>query len=229
MRAGTESRIQLCAERTRADDSVIPAPRVLPAGIRDPGDLVERGVLRAAVAGDPDAVRAVLAEVQILGRRLSRARLGSRDDGRTDVDDVTQEICLAAVRALRGFDADGALPLRAVVIGIARHKIADAVRAAARNRTDAVAEVPDAVDQAPRPEDLALAAEDAATVTRLLATLDPRQAEILVLRIVGGLSAEEVARSFGSTAGAVRVAQHRALAALRLALAASGGLSPAPV
>ena len=42
-----------------------------------------------------------------------------------------------------------------------------------------------------------------------------KQREILVLRVVVGLSAEETAEAVGSTPGAVRVAQHRALARLR--------------
>ena len=46
-----------------------------------------------------------------------------------------------------------------------------------------------------------------------------KQREIVVLRVVVGLSAEETAEAVGSTPGAVRVAQHRALARLRKALA----------
>ena len=45
--------------------------------------------------------------------------------------------------------------------------------------------------------------------------LPEKQREILVLRVVVGLSAEETAEAVGSTPGAVRVAQHRALARLR--------------
>jgi RNA polymerase sigma-70 factor (ECF subfamily) len=54
----------------------------------------------------------------------------------------------------------------------------------------------------------------------LLRVLPVRQREILVLRVVVGLSAEETAEAVGSTPGAVRVTQHRALARLRRALAA---------
>lgn len=49
----------------------------------------------------------------------------------------------------------------------------------------------------------------------LLRILPDKQREIVVLRIVVGLSAEETAGVVGSTAGAVRVAQHRALTRLR--------------
>jgi RNA polymerase sigma-70 factor (ECF subfamily) len=52
-------------------------------------------------------------------------------------------------------------------------------------------------------------------MSRLLEQLPEKQREIIVLRVVVGLSAEETAEAVGSTPGAVRVAQHRALARLR--------------
>jgi len=50
------------------------------------------------------------------------------------------------------------------------------------------------------------------------ATLGPDDREILELRVVGGLDAEEVGLVVGKRAGAVRMAQSRALARLRAAL-----------
>nr|CTQ93138.1 RNA polymerase sigma-70 factor [Kibdelosporangium sp. MJ126-NF4] len=55
---------------------------------------------------------------------------------------------------------------------------------------------------------------------QLLDVLPDKQREIVVLRVVVGLSAEETAEAVGSTPGAVRVAQHRALARLRKTLSA---------
>jgi RNA polymerase sigma-70 factor (ECF subfamily) len=52
--------------------------------------------------------------------------------------------------------------------------------------------------------------------------LPDKQREILILRVVVGLSAEETAEAVGSTPGAVRVAQHRALARLKSAIVAAG-------
>ena len=54
----------------------------------------------------------------------------------------------------------------------------------------------------------------------LLKVLPDKQREIVVLRVVVGLSAEETADAVGSTPGAVRVAQHRALSRLRKTLGA---------
>jgi RNA polymerase sigma-70 factor (ECF subfamily) len=58
---------------------------------------------------------------------------------------------------------------------------------------------------------------------RLLATLPDKQREIIILRVVVGMSAEEVAEAVGSTPGAVRVAQHRALAKLKSEISTGGG------
>ncbi len=44
-----------------------------------------------------------------------------------------------------------------------------------------------------------------------IATLPPDQAEVVLLRILGGLSVREVAAITGKRPGTVRVLQHRAL------------------
>jgi RNA polymerase sigma-70 factor (ECF subfamily) len=59
-------------------------------------------------------------------------------------------------------------------------------------------------------------------MAKLLQVLPEKQREILILRVVVGMSAEETADAVGSTAGAVRVAQHRALARLKSELTANG-------
>jgi RNA polymerase sigma-70 factor (ECF subfamily) len=128
------------------------------------------------------------------------------------------------VHALPRYE-DCGRPFLAFVYGIARNKVADARRAVARNREDAVETVPDG-PSAPGPEVTVLADDLGSRVSELLAGLPDRQREILVLRVVVGLSAEATAQATGSTAGAVRVAQHRALAKLRAtALAGDAALA----
>ena len=51
--------------------------------------------------------------------------------------------------------------------------------------------------------------------TALMHTLTPRQREIIRLRLVVGLSAQETANRLGMAPSAVRLAQHRALDHLR--------------
>jgi RNA polymerase sigma-70 factor (ECF subfamily) len=69
---------------------------------------------------------------------------------------------------------------------------------------------------------MALDAESSARMNDLLRVLPEKQREILILRVVVGMSAEETAEAVGSTAGAVRVAQHRALARLKAEIIATG-------
>ena len=76
--------------------------------------------------------------------------------------------------------------------------------------------LPDTADTGLGPEGRAMRNSDAATARRLLDLLPPHQRELLVLRVAVGLSAEETGAVLGMTAGAVRVAQHRALARLRV-------------
>ena len=110
----------------------------------------------------------------------------------------------------------------AFVYGIASHKVADAHRNAGRNKADPMAEVPDVISTDNGPEQQALDSEASRQMNDLLSTLPDKHREILILRLVVGLSAEETAAAVGSTAGAVRVAQHRAIAKLKTQVAKAG-------
>jgi RNA polymerase sigma-70 factor (ECF subfamily) len=174
-----------------------------------PDELVAR-----AMTGDPQAVGTVIALIRPMVVRYCRARLGRMDRSSVSADDVAQEVCLAVLTALPGYRVQGR-PFLAFVYGIASHKVIDAHRAATRNRSEPVADIPDAVESSDGPEQRALRIELSSEMGKLLETLPEKQREILVLRVVVGLSAEETAEAVGSTPGAVRVAQHRALARLR--------------
>ncbi|OZM72052.1 RNA polymerase subunit sigma [Amycolatopsis antarctica] len=169
------------------------------------------------MTGDRAAVERLLAYVRPLVMRYCRARVGRQERSFASADDVAQEVCLAVLTALPSYRDQGR-PFLAFVYGIAAHKVADAHRAAARNRSEPVAEVPDEVEVGVGPEQRALQSELNERMTRLLHVLPDKQREIVVLRVVVGLSAEETADAVGSTPGAVRVAQHRALARLRRVL-----------
>ncbi len=155
--------------------------------------------------------------------RYCRARVGGQEKTFASADDVAQEVCLAVLTALPSY-RDRGRPFLAFVYGIASHKVADAHRSSARNRTEPVPEVPDSPEPADGPEQQAMQGELAERMNKLLETLPDKQREILVLRVVVGLSAEETAEAVQSTPGAVRVAQHRALSRLRNVLASEGVL-----
>lgn len=61
------------------------------------------------------------------------------------------------------------------------------------------------------PEARALMASESDAALAHIATLPPDQAEVVLLRVVAGFNAGEVAAIVGKKAGAVRVLQHRAL------------------
>jgi RNA polymerase sigma-70 factor (ECF subfamily) len=183
------------------------------------GDGVGATTVGAAVGGDLPSLERLLAWLRPLVLRYCRARVGRYERSFASADDVAQEVCLAVLTALPGYRDQGR-PFLAFVYGIAAHKVADAHRAVARNRAEPVAEVPDMPELAAGPEQHAMRGELTSRMAVLLRVLPAKQREILVLRVVVGLSAEETAEAVGSTPGAVRVTQHRALARLRRALAA---------
>lgn len=185
-----------------------------------PGERLDAAVA-LAVAGDRDALREVLATIRPVVVRYCRARIGTAERSGLSADDVAQEVCLAAMTALPRYQDQGR-PFLAFVYGIAAHKVADAHRASARNRAEPTDEVPERYSLDSGPEQRAIDADSAARMDALLKILPEKQREILILRVVVGLSAEETAEAVGSTAGAVRVAQHRALTKLRTEITATG-------
>lgn len=185
-----------------------------------PGERLDAAVAEA-VAGSRDALREVVATIRPVVVRYVRARVGTAERSGLSADDVAQEVCLAAIQALPRYRDQGR-PFMAFVYGIASHKVADARRAAARNRSDPTDAVPERFSLDSGPEQLAIQSDSAARMNKLLAVLPEKQREILTLRIVVGLSAEETADAVGSTPGAVRVAQHRALARLKSEIASAG-------
>ncbi len=179
-------------------------------------------VVADAVNGDRGALQEVLATIRPIIVRYCRARVGATERSGLSADDVAQEVCLAAITALPRYKDQGR-PFLAFVYGIAAHKVADAHRAAGRNRADPMDVVPERSTGEAGPEQLAIDSEQSARMKELLQILPEKQREILVLRVVVGMSAEETADAVGSTAGAVRVAQHRALARLKSEIVATGG------
>jgi RNA polymerase sigma-70 factor (ECF subfamily) len=172
------------------------------------------GYLSAAIHGDRGAVDYILRIIRPLVLRYCRVRLGRTTQTYATADDVAREVCMAVLTTLSGYRDQGR-PFLAFVYGIAAHKVTDAQRQAQRNKSEPVADVPDNVDISASAEQHVLLFESTSGTQRLLEMLTDKEREILILRVVNGLSSEETAQAVGSTAGAVRIAQHRALARLR--------------
>jgi RNA polymerase sigma-70 factor (ECF subfamily) len=178
-----------------------------------------------AAQGRQDAIEALLRHFRPAIVRYCRARLTQTQTGGQDADDLAQEVCLALLAALPSYQ-DMGRPFGAFVFAIAAHKVADAARGAARSPLP-VPVLPDLPDRCLGPEELVVAGVDARRARVLLARLPAGQRRLLLLRVVGGLSAEDTGYVLDMTPGAVRVAQHRALIRLR-ALAARDHAAPCP-
>ena len=166
-----------------------------------------------AARGQPAAIDSLLRQIRPMVVRYCRARLSRVSGHYQAADDVAQEVCMAVLTALPRYREMGR-PFASFVFGIASHKVADAMRSAARLAIP-TSDLPDGPDQRPGPEETAVAYMEAEHARALLAMLPANQRELLVMRLLSGLSAEETGRALGMSAGAVRVAQHRALARLR--------------
>jgi RNA polymerase sigma-70 factor, ECF subfamily len=188
--------------------------RAAPTSRRSNAPAIPDELVAAAMTGDRAATARLLEVLRPLVARYCRGKLGPVDRSFLSADDVAQEVCLAVLGALPTYRVQGK-PFLAFVYGIASHKVVDAHRAVTRGKTDPVADVPDVIESAAGPEQQAMRGELSAQLRTLLEELPEKQREILVLRVVVGLSAEETAEIVGASPGAVRVAQHRALTRLR--------------
>ncbi|MEU5695617.1 RNA polymerase sigma factor ShbA [Actinosynnema sp. NPDC020468] len=221
----TEVEVDAFHDRGRSDR---PDVRLVPGEVRDDAPVSRSWLAEAdltalvdrALLGDPRAIEQLLVRIQPLVLRYCRARVGSRERTLVSAEDIAQEVCLAVVSALGKYRYEPGSFL-AFVYGIAAHKVADARRRAVRSRSEVMPELPDTPTMEDGPEQRAMNGEMIEHVTHLLRRLPERQREILVLRVAVGLSAEETAAAVGSTPGAVRVAQHRALARMREMFAAA--------
>ena len=175
------------------------------AGLRD---LTSR-----AARGQPAAIESLLEHIRPMIVRYCRARLGRVAGHYQVADDVAQEVCIAVLSALPRY-RDMGRPFASFVFGIAAHKVADAMRSAARLAVP-TEDLPDGPDEQPGPEETVVAYLEAERARALLGRLPVHLRELVILRVVTGLSAEETGNVLGMSAGAVRVAQHRALARLR--------------
>ena len=171
-----------------------------------------RRVVDAARAGDSAAWEKLYLSLYPRLRGYFVRRLGFEH-----ADDAVSETLTRAVTSIHRFEWSDA-GFDGWVFGIARHVSADHHRNADRTRryrhigrlfSGGKSDGTDPVDQ-----DM-LIGDDQALIRRLFTRLSPEEQEVLELRVIAGLSSEQVGEALDRKPGAVRTAQSRALAHLR--------------
>lgn len=146
----------------------------------------------------------------------------------TEAEDLASEAWLDLANALRRFEGDER-GLRALAFTIARRRLVDLQRRRARHPS-----VPIEVDGVVTEgwvgdvEEEAMTALATEAALARVAALPPDQAEVILLRVLGGLPVAEVARIVGKRPGTVRVIQHRALRRLAEQITGDGVTGWAP-
>src|SRR5882757_2154087 len=144
-----------------------------------------------------------------------------RANGAPDPEDVLSEVFLRVARDIARFDGEEP-GFRSWVFTIAHHRLIDARRHSARRPVELSAEPPEPRGRADDAADEALARIGVEEVRLVLAELSEEQRAVLLLRVIGDLTIEDVAKAVGKRPGAVKALQRRGLAAVKRALARKG-------
>jgi RNA polymerase sigma factor (sigma-70 family) len=155
-------------------------------------------------------------------RELAPSVIGYlRGRGARDPEDLAGEVFLQVVRDLAAFDGNER-EARAWVFAIAHNRMLDDWRRAGRRPVEMGFETAPEDGAVENAEESALRRVSADRVLHILGELTHEQQEVLLLRVLGDLTVDEVARIIGKSSGAVKALQRRGLEAARLALSDGG-------
>ena len=143
-----------------------------------------------------------------------------RLDDRRDAEDLTEEVFLRVWQSLPNYREQG-VPFLAFLFRIARNAVIDFYRSSKSSAHQESIEDNPLQDLRSDPGEQAITNLEHQELRRILDTMREDYRMVLVLRFLSELSPEETAQVMGRSTGAVRVLQHRALAALRSILEGS--------
>jgi len=176
-------------------------------------------LMRSAQDGDSSAYAALLNEVAPLMRQTVRRRFGFLQP--QDIEDLVQDVLLSLHAARSTYDP--ARPFLPWLMAIARNRMADGARRHARRSANEVADGR-LLETFPAEDTNMLLSRygDAEALAQAMADLPPGQRQAIELLKLRELSLKEAAAASGTSVGALKVAVHRGIAALRKALGAKG-------
>jgi RNA polymerase sigma-70 factor (ECF subfamily) len=177
-----------------------------------------RTLMRATQAGDRDAYAELLEDLVPYIRRIVRYR--RRFLRPEDVEDAVQDVLLSLHAVRTTYDARR--PFMPWLLAIVRNRLADRARRDIRRARHEVPGSDPDVTFTPEPANTPYEEfGDAAALHRAVSELPAGQRRAIELLKIQELSLKEAAEATGTSVGALKVATHRAMAALRKALARS--------
>ena len=138
---------------------------------------------------------------------------------RQAAEDITHEVFLDVLESIERFTPAQPGAFVAWVFRIARNDVIDYRRRGRVRQHSPLEDADDLYDDGPDIGDAVVRTLQAERAWQLLRSLTEEQREVVLLRFGAELHTEEVAVVVGKSVGAVKVMQHRAVAALRLVLA----------
>jgi len=156
-------------------------------------------------AGDPEVFERLFREYSDAIYRFVLFKVSRKEDA----EDLTQTAFVKAWERREQFGGKGTL--KAWLFQIARHVVIDFYRTRKR-----VEELPEQVTDHGKNYLMMDTHIDHERLLDQIRSLEPQEyGEVLIHRFVNELSVEETAEAMGKSAGAIRILQHRALAAIR--------------
>ena len=161
-------------------------------------------LMRSAQGGDADAHAALMQELAVRLRQIVRHRRAFLE--RADVEDLVQDVLLS-VHAVRA-TYDGTRPFLPWLLAITRNRLADAAR-------EVVVDDLDVTFFSERTNTMTTTYGDPDTLKEAIADLPAGQRSAIELLKLREMSLKEAAAASGTSVGALKVATHRAMDALR--------------
>lgn len=134
-----------------------------------------------------------------------------RVQNKEEAEDLTSQVFLKMVEKIAKFSWQGS-GFTAWLFKIAHNQVVDWYRS--KLPVEAEKEAEPAV-KTNNPEEMVLVNEAVTEVLKSLSSLSEQQRDVLVLRLLSGLTCQQTAQVLGLTEGNVRLIQHRALQKLK--------------
>ena len=169
-------------------------------------------LMRSAQGGDADAYAALMQELAVRVRQIVRHRRAFL--GHADAEDLVQDVLLS-VHAVRA-TYDVTRPFIPWLLAITRNRLADAARRYARHGAHEVAvDDLDVTFFSERTNTMTTTYGDPDALKEAIADLPAGQRSAIEMLKLREMSLKEAAAASGTSVGALKIATHRAMDALR--------------